>query len=194
MEASFQTLIERIRARDSEAIGEFVRRYEPHIRRYARVRARDPQLRRLLDSEDICQQVLISLCRRLVEGQYRLDSHEQLLGLLRDMAHNKYVNEARRHRRLIRNIEQAKGGPPEELDLATPTPGPLDQLIARDLLNEVLRRLTPERRRVVDLREQGRDWPEVAAELGGTAESQRKSHERAVKWIKRQLRIDGGVP
>jgi DNA-directed RNA polymerase specialized sigma24 family protein len=53
---TFQNLIERVRARDEGAATELVRRYEPMVRRAARVRLAD----RLLDSMDICQPVMAS--------------------------------------------------------------------------------------------------------------------------------------
>src|SRR5262245_23610315 len=54
---SFDELMRRVRAGDEQAAADLVRRYEPAIRRAVRVRLRDPQLRRLLDSIDICQSV-----------------------------------------------------------------------------------------------------------------------------------------
>ena len=54
-DASFQDLIRRVRARDEQAARELVRRYAPATLVAVRVRLRDPALRRLLDSTDICQ-------------------------------------------------------------------------------------------------------------------------------------------
>ena len=46
----FQVLLRRVRAGDGQAAAEFARRYEPAIRRAARVRLVDTRLNRLLDS------------------------------------------------------------------------------------------------------------------------------------------------
>ena len=46
----FEELIRRVRAWDQEAAAELVRRYEPAIRRAARIRLVDSRLRRLFDS------------------------------------------------------------------------------------------------------------------------------------------------
>ena len=56
----FQVLLRRVRAGDEQAARELVRRYEPAIRRAARIRLVDTRLNRLLDSMDICQSVLAS--------------------------------------------------------------------------------------------------------------------------------------
>ena len=48
-EGTFRELIDRVRSGDEQAAIDLVRRYEPAIRRAARVRLRDPRLGRLLD-------------------------------------------------------------------------------------------------------------------------------------------------
>jgi RNA polymerase sigma-70 factor (ECF subfamily) len=60
-ELGFRELIQRIRAGDGQTAAELVRRYEPTIRRVARVRLLDTRLQRVLDSMDICQSVFASL-------------------------------------------------------------------------------------------------------------------------------------
>ena len=64
----FRELIARVRAGDEQAAAELVRRYEPAIRRAARVRLVDTRLNRLLDSMDICQSVLASFFVRAGSG------------------------------------------------------------------------------------------------------------------------------
>ena len=53
----FSELMRKIRAGDQDAARQLVESYEPEIRRAARLRMTDPQLRRLVDSIDICQSV-----------------------------------------------------------------------------------------------------------------------------------------
>ena len=91
---AFPVLIERVRAGDAEAAAELVRRYEPMVRRAARVRLVDPRLGRVLDSMDICQSVMASFFLRAALGQYELNSPDQLLKLLATMARNKLANQA----------------------------------------------------------------------------------------------------
>ena len=106
----FQVLLRRVRAGDGQAAAELVRRYEPAIRRAARVRLVDTRLNRLLDSMDICQSVMASFFVRTALGQYELETPEQLLKLLATMTRNKLANQVKGHgagRRDFRRIEDA---------------------------------------------------------------------------------------
>ncbi|MBV8676698.1 MAG: hypothetical protein JO355_05950 [Planctomycetaceae bacterium] len=67
---SFAEFIRRIRAGDKRAAAELVERYEPVLRRVVRVRLRNPRLRRLIESVDICQSVFASFFVRTVLGQW----------------------------------------------------------------------------------------------------------------------------
>jgi len=107
---AFQVLIERVRAGDAEAATELVRRYEPMIRRAARVRLVDQRLARLLDSMDICQSVMASFFVRAALGQYELNSPDQLLRLLATMARNKLANHAHSQRAARRDVRRTEGG------------------------------------------------------------------------------------
>src|SRR5215470_12045704 len=91
---TLRSLLERIRAGDQQAATELVRRFEPALRRAVRLRLRDRQLRRFLDSSDICQAVLLRFFVRVATGQYDLDTPEQVLKLLATLARNQVINEA----------------------------------------------------------------------------------------------------
>ena len=85
------------------------RRYEPAIRRAARVRLVDTRLNRLLDSMDICQSVLASFFVRTALGQFELETPDQLLKLLATMTRNKLADQVKGHgaaRRDFRRIER----------------------------------------------------------------------------------------
>jgi RNA polymerase sigma-70 factor (ECF subfamily) len=186
-ELPFDDLIRRVRAGDEAAAVELVRRYEPVIRRVARVRLLDARLRRLVDSGDICQSVLASFFVRAALGQYELNTPEQLLKLLATMARNKLVNWARHQR-----LEHPEGGPAATArrqmeEVATPVPSPSHQLVLHELLQEARRRLSAEERQLLELRQQGREWADIAAELGGTPEALRKRLARAVDLVAQQL-------
>src|SRR5215468_1887286 len=107
----FADLIRRVRAGDEDAAAELVRRYEPSIRRVVRVHLRDPRLRRVLDSTDVCQSVLASFFVRANLGQYELDTPDSLLRLLAAIARNKVTNQALKHQADCRDYrrEQALG-------------------------------------------------------------------------------------
>ena len=67
---------------------------------------------------------------------------------------------------------------------------PSREVEARDLLQEVHRRLSPDERRLLELRNQGLDWAAIAAELGGSAEALRRRLSRALDRVAEQLGLD----
>src|SRR5262249_44598445 len=185
---SFRALIARVRAGDEQAAAELVRRYEPAIRRAARVRLVDTRLNRMLDSMDICQSVLGSFFVRAALGQFELETPDQLLRLLATMARNKLAGQVKglgAARRDFRRVAAAQDdcdgdseGGAERIAGRGPTPS--RDLAARELLDEALRRLSPEERRILECREQGGQWAQVAAELGSNPEAIRKRLAPAV--------------
>src|SRR5262245_29921470 len=102
----FPVLVRRVSAGEPEAAAELVRRYEPAIRRAARVRLVYTRLNRLLDSMDICQSVMASFFVRAALGQYELETPEQLLKLLATMTRNKLANQVKGHRAIRRDFRR----------------------------------------------------------------------------------------
>ena len=109
----FAELIRRVRHRDQDAAQELVRRYESTIRRVVRIRLRDANLRRLLDSTDICQSVLASFFIRTALGQFEVDTPEELLNLLTAIARNKLTNQAQRLKAQKRDVRRDATGDDE---------------------------------------------------------------------------------
>lgn len=187
---SFQDLIRRVRAGDNEAATELVRQYEPEIRREIRVRLTDPRLRRVVDSMDICQSVLGNFFARAALGQFELDEPGQLLKLLVKMARNRLTDWARQQhaerrdqrREVSLDTEIQAGSEP----LAT-GPSPSQVVAGRELLEQVRARLSDEERRIAEQRAAGRDWTQIAADLGGTGESLRKRLARALDRVAAEL-------
>lgn len=197
----FEVLIRRIREGDQEAAAELVRRYEPSIRRAARVRLMDTRLNRLLDSMDICQSVMASFFVRTALGQYQLESPDQLLKLLATMTRNKLAGAVKGHRagrRDFRRVEgQADGTASGDASrvagveaLAGPGPTPSREVEARDLLDEARKRLLPDERSLLERRQQGCDWAEIAAERGVNPDALRKRLARAIDRVAQELELD----
>jgi RNA polymerase sigma-70 factor (ECF subfamily) len=189
--SSFRDLIGRVRRGDQQAAAELVRRYEPAIRRAVRFRLTDARLRRTCDSLDVCQSVLLSFFVRAASGEYELDTPEQLIKLLTVMARNKLLNQARDHhaarrdnRLVARNIEG--------IDPPGAEPSPSQQAEARELLEEVQRRLTPDERLLVELRNQGHDWATIADRLGSNPATLRQKLHRALARLTRDLGLEEG--
>jgi RNA polymerase sigma-70 factor (ECF subfamily) len=189
-EPTFQELIQRVRGGDGEAATLLVRRYESAIRRAARFRLSNARLHAVLDSLDICQSVLASFFVRAAAGQYEISEPEQLLRLLVRMARNKVVDHARREQADRRSHRQVPLGPGASEEVVAATPGPEQAASNRELFAEVYRRLSTDERRLVDLRNDGRDWASIASEQGVSAVALRKQFSRALNRVARQLGID----
>jgi DNA-directed RNA polymerase specialized sigma24 family protein len=189
-EEAFADLIRRVRSGDQRAAALIVQQYEPEIRREVRVRMHDPRLRRVLDSMDICQSVLGSFFVRVASGQFELNRPDELIRLLITMTRNKVVRQVRWSRAQRR--DQRRNDPIASENLETPSagPGPCEIVAGAELLQAFRNRLTPEERIMVDRRNEGPDWSEIAAELGGSANARRKQFARAADRAARELGLD----
>jgi RNA polymerase sigma-70 factor (ECF subfamily) len=189
---SFAGLVRRLRAGDGQAAEELVRRYEPQIRLEVRVwlRLRNPNLRRVFDSMDVCQSVLASFFVRAAAGQYDLDRPEELLPLLVGMARNKLAEQVRFQQQQRRDVRRVRSVGPEHLDLPGGGASPSQIAAGKELLAEFRNRLSEEERQLADRRAEGRDWAAIAAELGGTPEGRRKQLARAVDRVVRALGLE----
>jgi RNA polymerase sigma-70 factor (ECF subfamily) len=185
-ELSFHDLIERVRGGDQEAAAELIRRYEPTIRLVIRRRLRDPRLRQLLDTTDVCQSILGTFFVRVALGEFKLDTPDELVKLLTTMALNKLRNYQRHHHREKRDPGRVEPGGLDR-GLADPGPGPSDVAANKELLQEVFNRLSEEERRLVELHGQRASWAEVAATLGGSPDARRVQYQRAILRVIRAL-------
>jgi RNA polymerase sigma-70 factor (ECF subfamily) len=152
----------------------------------------DPRMGRILDSMDICQSVLASFFVRAALGQYELDKPEQLLKLLASMARNKLADHVRKEQ-AERRDNRRTGGTAEEMQVAAAGPTASQAVSARELLSEVHKRLSAEERQLADQRAQGREWSEIAAEMGGSAEALRKRLARAIDRVAQDMGLDQSI-
>jgi RNA polymerase sigma-70 factor (ECF subfamily) len=187
---TFEDLIRRVRSWDQEAAAELVRRYEPAIRRAVRVRLANARLGNLLDSMDICQSVLRSFFVRAASSQFELETPEQVLKLLTAMARNKLASQARRQHTQRRDNRRACAIGDEGSRLVASDDSPSTPIVVRDLQQEIRRRLAPDEWRLLELRNQGHDWAEIAARTGGVAESLRKKLARAIDRVAKELGLE----
>src|SRR4051794_4213930 len=176
LDADFTDFICRVRLGDRSAAEVLIRRYEPEIRLEIRtwLRLRDPRLRRVFDSMDICQSVLASFFVRAAVGDFDLDEPRQLIRLLVGMARNKLSEHVKHHQRQRRDVRRTAGAGLEERPPPAKQETPSVVATYRELLQRFYDRLTEEERRLADLRAGGLDWAAVAAQAGGTAEARRK--------------------
>jgi RNA polymerase sigma-70 factor (ECF subfamily) len=186
--AEHAAFIARIRAGDEQAAAELVRRYEPEIRLEVRtwLRLRDPRLRRVFDSMDVCQSVLANFFLRVAAGDFDLGRPEQLAAVLAGIARNKLSEHVRHHQRQRRDVRRVEAAGPEAVEVPV-VETPSQWVAGKELLAEFRRRLSDDERKLADLRADGQDWAAVAAAVGGTSEGCRKQLSRAVERIEREL-------
>jgi RNA polymerase sigma factor (sigma-70 family) len=187
---SFHALLRRVRAGDEDAATEVVRKYEPALRRLIRMRLTDPRLTRLLDSMDVCQSVMANFFVRMAAGQFELNTPDQLLKLLSTMARNRLLDHVAQQTAERRDQRRRTEGDEALEGIASPQPSPSQVVAARDLLDWVRASMSEDERFLADQRALGREWAEIAAETGGTAEALRKRLARAVDRAARQLGLD----
>jgi len=182
VDEAFSALLEQARSGQSNAATELVRRYEPELRRFVRVRLTDARLRRFIDSVDICQSILGRFFTGFFAGKYQIQGPDQLIALLLHMARNELCDQLRRQRaarRGGRGVQPSASYPPE--DLADSDASPSEQVAATEWVKEVLQRLTAQERLIVQRRMAGTGWAELARELQTNAEVLRKRFTRAMQ-------------
>jgi RNA polymerase sigma factor (sigma-70 family) len=187
----FLDLIRRVRSGDEDASRELVERYGAQIRRVIRVRLTDSGLRRVMDSQDICQSVMANFFLRATAGQFDLESPEQLFGLLATMARNKLTNKVQYHRAGRRDLRRSRGGEGAIGHAADRGATPSVYLAKAEILERFRSLLTDEERQLLDLRAEGRSWSEIATQRGDNPDRIRKQLSRTIERIAAALE-DGG--
>jgi RNA polymerase sigma factor (sigma-70 family) len=188
---NFVRLIERVRAGNEAAATELVRRCEPMVRRVARVRLTHSRMGRVLDSMDICQSVMASFFVRAALGQFELKTPDQLLRLLATITRNKLANQANGQRAAKRDVGREVHGSAEAEAVADRGGTPSRQVAARELLEAARARLSRDEQRLLDRRQDGAKWAELARSEGTTPGALRKKLARAVDRVARELGLDG---
>ncbi len=187
----FPELLARVRSGDPQAVEELVRRYELNIRVAVRARIRDQALRRYFDSQDVCQSVMASFFVRAANGQYDLESPEQLLKLLVTMAGHKLKMQVRRWRQQRRDYRRMTDDGGFAYDRLIDAGAQPDAFVCdRELLENVRQRMSSEILLLAEDRAAGCDWTEIARKHGGTAEARRKQLARALDRIAAEMGID----
>ena len=189
VDPEFIDFVRRIRAGDDRAAQELVNRFESLIRREVRVRISGNQVNRAFDSVDVTQSVLANFFVRAASGQFELEHPDQLARLLVTMARNKLVSRVRSERRQIRDIRRVSEHPDALGRVADGQPSPSEIVARKEILERVRTLLSDEERQIIDLRNQGLGWEEVATRLGGSGQARRMQMSRGIERLTRQLGI-----
>jgi len=180
----FRNLLERVSLNDEDAINELVRRYEPEIRIMVRawLRPYEFQLRKVFDSQDICQSVLAWFFLKNAAQRYDLTGPDNLRKLLHVMVRNRVFYRVRGSK------YEARWQPmPREVCGRDHTP---DELISdRDLVERVFEKFSPEEAELARRRINGASWDEISSSMGGTADGRRMQMARAASRLARELSL-----
>ena len=189
-ETSFEQLIQMVRQGNEMAAEELVRAYEPHIRRVVRVQLEDPELRKAIDSMDICQSVLASFFLRAAMGQYEINAPAQLIQLLSAMTRNKLCDWHRKQWAARRDRRRER--PLEELDVYEDTSNnsPSQVVAAKELLQQALGLLSDAERQLAMQWAAGETWEDLAKDTGKSPDALRMQVRRSLDRVARQLGVD----
>ena len=185
--ASFRDLFEQICRGEQHAARELLERYERDLRILARVRLTDPNLRRAIDSMDVCQSVFGVFFARAAAGLIELETPEQFLRLMATMIHNKVIDYARRFQSRRRDVRRQLDVHAGDMHLPGHDPTASQVISGRELLEKFQAQLSDEERQLADLRKAGRKWEDIARVMGSTPDSLRKKLSRAIERVTRQL-------
>ncbi|HVX60961.1 MAG TPA: sigma-70 family RNA polymerase sigma factor [Pirellulales bacterium] len=179
----------RIRAGDEEAITAFVKEYEPEIRAEVRRRFRRRDLRRVLDSGDICQSVFKNFFASASLDRFEFDTPEALVKLLLRMVRNKVVDQVRRQQADRRDVRRTESLCPtqHQVVLRSGEPSPEELATFAELRTRLRSRLSTLERRIAELRVAGCSWNAVAEQLGEAPDAVRKRLCRAMDRVSREL-------
>ncbi len=169
----FLELLERVGNHDDDAVAEFVSRYQPEIRTLVRawLRPWESRLRKMFDSEDICQSILAWFFLKDATSRYDLQSPEQLRKLFSTMVRNRVYYH-------IRRVKSEKSVLELPADVPVIESLPADAVADRELRELIARKLSTEEQAIADFRLQGATWDAIANSLGGTADGRRMQFAR----------------
>ena len=189
-------LVARWRAGDEQAAAELFRRYADRLIALARGRL-SGRLAGRLDPEDVIQSVCRSFFAGVRAGDYVLERGGDLWRLLVAITLHKLNDQVKRHMSGRRSVWQER--PLNEGDglfglqshLQTREPSPLEAAALIDEVERIMRELPPAHRRMVELRLQGYNFFEIAAETGAGERTVYRVLQRARQQLENYFREHG---
>ena len=182
------TLLARWRAGDQQAATELFGRYASRLTALARSRLSD-RLTRRIDPEDVVQSVYRTFFAEARAGRYELARGGDLWRLLVTITLHKLYDQARRDAAGKRaGARQCNFGSEDSLMLlhigSRHRPSPLEAAALAEELEALMASLQTEHRRMLELRLQGYNLEEIAAEL----QCSQRTVIRVLERIKKKLR------
>jgi RNA polymerase sigma factor (sigma-70 family) len=182
----FAEFMRRVRGGDEAAARELIEQYENELRIIARVRMRDPLLRGVLDSTDVCQSVLANFFVRAALGEFELQTPQDLLNLLSVMVRNRTIDHVRAQQADRRGVERRsqRRSFEEPVDRRE---SPSTIASNNELITKFCGRLSAEELQLADLRRDGHTWDSISRQLGESPEALRKRFSRAIDRVSAEL-------
>lgn len=150
----------------------------------------DARLRHKIDPEDVVQSVYKSFFLRYGEGKLAAEGWDGLWGLLTMIALRKCADRVRYLRAEKRDVTREAGTPAEGeepwRDAIGREPTPEEAVVLGETVEQLLRGLSDEERKVVELSLQGYSTQEISEQLGRASRSVRRLRERVRFQLERQ--------
>ena len=188
--ATDHSLLRRFRAGNQDAATELYVRYSERIAALARAQT-GQLLASRVDPEDVVQSVFRSFFRRAVESGYEVPAGEELWQLLLVLALNKIRSLAKFHGAQKRDVARTNSLEGTALrDPADPAREDIAYEAMRMVVDELLATLPPPQDRIVELRIEGYQVPEIAKKVCRS----KRTVDRALQNLRQQLakQIDSG--
>lgn len=178
-DASDRSLVRRFRHGQADAPTQLYLRYAQRLRSLA-MRQTSSELAPRFDPEDIVQSVFRTFFRRLAAGSYDVPDGEEIWKLLLVIALNKIRTASNHHRAAKRDVRRTAGG---EAGEAASGQDEAALTVLRMVVDELLDGLPGSHRRMVELRIEGHEVAEIAAEV----ERSKRSVERVLQDFRARL-------
>lgn len=185
-------LLESYRTGDERAATEIFRRYVDRLTVFARARLA-PRIAARVDADDVVLSAYRSFFLRARDGRLTLDRGGDLWRLLVAITLNKVRRQVAFERAQKRSVdrEQSLDSSADPAALGDRrSPGPVEALAAAEELENIMARLTPFKRRILELRLLDCPTPEIAAETGRSERTVRRALADLQHLLERRL-LDG---
>jgi RNA polymerase sigma-70 factor (ECF subfamily) len=186
---SFVDLLARVRAGDQAAAAQVVDRYARRLVTLARARL-DRRILRKEDPEDVLQSVFKSFFRRAGQGQFQLDSADDLWALLVSLTLHKCGHRADYFRAARRSIQREAQPQERATESATAPcealarePTPVEAAILAETLERLLDGLEDHQKQIVQLSLEGAAPADIGPQVGVT----QRTVQRVLKGVRERL-------
>jgi RNA polymerase sigma factor (sigma-70 family) len=188
---SSSDLLARLQAGDQDAAERLFRQYVGRLVALARSRLSEKMASRI-DPEDVVQSAYRSFFAHARDGEYDVrrggDLWQLLLSITLHKLHDQVKHHSAQKRAVANDVHFSSEDSLQNLQphLAAQEPSPVEALALVDEVQSVMRGLLPVHRRILELRLQGHNVSEIAAETGRCPHTVR----RVLEQVKRELQQD----